>query len=312
MKLLFATDLHGSDLVFDKCLRLLRNGTADVVLLGGDLAGKGLVPILQKGETHTVYDNNSRTRVLFNEELNLYKRQISGIGLYPYVCDEEGFHQVQADSALREQILQRLRSDRLADWARRARFDAAPDRVLFNLGNDDPFYLDDVLRRGTGFEPLEYRNVALDGSFVIVSCGYTNMTPWQCPRDVPEDHLRQILRQKFDGQNDMRHVIANLHCPPLGTTIDRAPLLDSELRPIIGVDGVELANVGSTAVRWCIEHYQPVLALHGHIHEAYGKERIGDTLCVNPGSSYHTGELRAALVHINRGVIEGVQLVREH
>ncbi len=37
-------------------------------------------------------------------------------------------------------------------------------------------------------------------------------------------------------------------------------------------------------------------ALHGHIHESPGTNRIGRTLCVNPGSDYHTGRIAGCLV----------------
>jgi uncharacterized protein len=49
-------------------------------------------------------------------------------------------------------------------------------------------------------------------------------------------------------------------------------------------------------VRRAIERFQPLAALHGHIHESPGMNRIGRTLCVNPGSDYHTGRISGCLV----------------
>jgi len=54
--------------------------------------------------------------------------------------------------------------------------------------------------------------------------------------------------------------------------------------------------VGSTAVRQAIEEYQPLVSLHGHIHESPAANRIGRTLCINPGSDYHTGRIAGCLV----------------
>ena len=102
---------------------------------------------------------------------------------------------------------------------------------------------------------------------------------------------------------DMPNCIFNLHCPPFDTGIDQAPLLDEELRPRIGIQGVEMAPVGCQAVRQAIEHYQPLLGLHGHIHESKGVASLGRTLCINPGSEYSEGVLRGALVTIKKGKV---------
>src|SRR5271157_220891 len=311
MKLLFATDLHGSDAVFAKCMRLIMNDTADVLLLGGDLSGKAIVPIVENGKKWMIPQQNDRSLLLSSkEELDTYEEMIGRTGRYTYKCDKTSFERLRSDEAFSERILRDLRQQRLSKWIVEAREKVGLDHVFFGFGNDDPFYMDDVVRRETGCEPLEQREISLDSGFQIVSCGYTNVAPWHCPRDVPEDDLLGLLRSKFEARNRMDLVIANIHCPPFGT-LDRAPLLDSTLRPVVGADGVEMESVGSTAVRLCIEHYQPPLALHGHIHEAFGKEYVGSTLCVNPGSVYFTGELRAALVHLDHGRVKGVQLVRE-
>jgi Icc-related predicted phosphoesterase len=49
-------------------------------------------------------------------------------------------------------------------------------------------------------------------------------------------------------------------------------------------------------VRELIERYQPMLSLHGHVHESAGAKRIGRTLCINPGSDYHTGRIAGCLI----------------
>src|ERR1700760_1547096 len=67
--------------------------------------------------------------------------------------------------------------------------------------------------------------------------------------------------------------------------------------------------VGSTAVRKIIEHYQPLLAVHGHIHESGGERRIGDTLCINPGSEANHGILRGYLIDIGKKGVELAQRV---
>ena len=52
------------------------------------------------------------------------------------------------------------------------------------------------------------------------------------------------------------------------------------------------------AVRQLIEEYQPLLALHGHIHESRGEARIGRTLCINSGSEYNSGRIHGVTVKL--------------
>ena len=96
---------------------------------------------------------------------------------------------------------------------------------------------------------------------------------------------------------DMSRAVFNFHAPPYGTGLDEAPALDENLRPTHG--GAVMKPVGSTAVREAILKYQPVLSVHGHIHESKGVTRIGRTLVLNPGSSYEEGVLQGALVTLD-------------
>jgi hypothetical protein len=90
--------------------------------------------------------------------------------------------------------------------------------------------------------------------------------------------------------------------PPYKSNLDEAPELDENLRPKMA--GQALKPVGSTAVREVIETNQPLLSLHGHIHEGRGVSRIGKTLCINPGSMYEQGTLLGALVRLGKHKIE--------
>ena len=49
-------------------------------------------------------------------------------------------------------------------------------------------------------------------------------------------------------------------------------------------------------MRELIERYQPMLSLHGHVHESAAATRIGRTLAINPGSDYHTGRIAGCLI----------------
>jgi Icc-related predicted phosphoesterase len=170
-------------------------------------------------------------------------------------------------------------------------------------GNDDPLAIDTILNRGGIVINPEERVVMLRGEWEMISLGTTNITPWKSPRELPEDQLETKLNALAKQVKNQAKAIYNIHVPPYNTSIDKAPKLDSNLKPFVIPGGVQMTAVGSTAVTNIIKRYQPMLALHGHVHESRGKVKIGRTLCINPGSEYGEGVLRGALVQIgNKGV----------
>jgi Icc-related predicted phosphoesterase len=74
-----------------------------------------------------------------------------------------------------------------------------------------------------------------------------------------------------------------------------------------GAGGVDMHPVGSTACRAAIESHQPLLGLHGHLHESRGTYKLGRTLCLNPGSEYTEGVLRGSLIEIRKGKVKSQQ-----
>jgi Icc-related predicted phosphoesterase len=84
--------------------------------------------------------------------------------------------------------------------------------------------------------------------------------------------------------------------------LDDAPELTKDLRPKLA--GNILIPVGSKAVRDAIKKHQPLLGLHGHIHESKGTKRMGKTLCINPGSMYEQGYLSGALIALGKDKIK--------
>ena len=307
MKILFATDIHGSNRLVRKLCTLVRQTGSDALLIGGDVSGKFLAPIVESTGGWRV---PGQGRALSDQELISYERAVQDTGGYPVRLQQNDYTHLEHDADYQERLLRDERVLRLRQLYEIVLDRLAAHTLFLNLGNDDPYYLDSVPEECGGEAILEHRNVEIAGGFIIVSCGFANVTPWQCPRDVDEAQLAEMLERKFQGTGQ-HNVIANLHCPPINSALDRAPKIDKNLSPIVGPSGVEFANVGSTAVRAIIERYQPTLSLHGHVHEAYAKDRIGRTICVNPGSQYTLGEVRAALIHLDGNSLSGVQLIRE-
>jgi len=137
----------------------------------------------------------------------------------------------------------------------------------------------------------------------MIAYGWSNNTPWDTPREVTEDELYERLDGLASQVADPRRAVFMIHVPPHDSGLDTAPILDENLRPTVSAGDVLRGPVGSTAVRRLIETYQPLLAVHGHIHESGGERRIGQTLCINPGSEANHGILRGYLVDIgDRGI----------
>jgi Icc-related predicted phosphoesterase len=156
----------------------------------------------------------------------------------------------------------------------------------------------------------EGKVVPIDDGHEMISWGYSNVTPWHTYREQDEDALCDSVRAVADRLARPETAIFNLHVPPFGTQLDDAPKLDENLVVQATLGQVQFAAVGSTAVRQLEQERQPLLGLHGHIHESAGIRRLGRTMIINPGSDYSTGALNGALVTLDKEKIKGHQLVR--
>jgi len=180
-------------------------------------------------------------------------------------------------------------------------------RCFVSPGNDDEFEVDEVIRQAKAVELGEGRVVDLEG-FSMISSGWSNPTPWNTHREETEEKLSERIDAMAKDVRDPSKAIFNLHCPPFKSGLDEAPAIDADLRLLHG--GRALRPVGSTAVREAIERYQPLLSLHGHIHESKGAVKIGKTLSINPGSAYEEGMLMAAIINLDaQKGIKSYQLV---
>jgi hypothetical protein len=176
-------------------------------------------------------------------------------------------------------------------------------------GNDDLFCVDEVLAEAGVIELLEGRVVEIDG-FEMLTTGWSNETPWQTEREESEPELRARIVAMVDRISDPARAIFNIHPPPHDTNLDQCPKLDEALRPVHSGGNPVMTSAGSTAVRQLIEEHQPVLGLHGHIHEGRGIARLARTVCVNPGSTYSEGVLQGSLIKLRNGEVRDVHLTQ--
>src|SRR6185436_11871740 len=257
---------------------------ASLLVLGGDILGKLLIPILESNGTYSATYGENAHRDLTESGLAELTQAIRNSGHYYYVGTQEELNAL-ADEAHRDRIFRRVACESVASWVALAeeRLGGTGRRCFMAPGNDDFFDVDEVLQGSDVVEFAEGRCIAVDG-YDMITTGYSNPTPWDTDRELPEPELKARIDQMADEARPDAPLIAVLHPPPRDTSIDQAPELDDELGMSVGAGGIQMASVGSAAVRQFIEERQPVISLHGHVHEGKGVVRIGNTICINPGS----------------------------
>jgi Icc-related predicted phosphoesterase len=283
-----------------------------VALLAGDLTGKAIVPIVAVDGGYQADLLGVHRSARDDQKLAELQRDIADIGYYSFLTTHEEATRLAADDAARDVLLERLMGERLEEWLALAteRLADAETKLYLIPGNDDDFSIDEILN-APDHAPVNADGKVLDiaGDLQLLACGWSNHTPWQTPREESEDELYARLAALAQQVRDPRRAIFMIHVPPHDSGLDTAPLLDENLRPTISAGDVLRGPVGSTAVRRIIEDFEPLLSIHGHIHESGGEQKIGRTLCINPGSEANHGILRGYLVDIGRKGIDLAQRV---
>jgi uncharacterized protein len=311
-KIFFATDIHGSDRCFRKFLNAAKFYEVDTILLGGDITGKMIVPVVEEQSGRYYAQLFGRKRVVNADGLAGLNKFIADAGFYPHPMTVEEISVLKQDPAGVSDLFSKLISQTMSQWIELAEERLAGTGIgcIIAPGNDDPFFIDDVLGSSTSVINPDQRVVELPGGFQMISVGYSNRTPWDSPRELDEDDLAALIDREAAKLPDPGRAIFNLHVPPKDTPIDQAVALDKEFRPVMRGGSPVITGVGSSAVRQAIARFQPMLSLHGHIHESRGEARIGKSLALNPGSEYSEGVLRGVIVTLSQKKgVRGYQLV---
>jgi len=295
LRIFFATDIHGSDRCFRKFLAAAHSYEADALVLGGDIAGKGLVPIRADNGTLTAEVRGETVAVPRAEEQRL-RDDINRLGFYSVITDDQSVERMSKDAGFLDEAFRKAMVEQIEGWCRLADERLAPTvRILITPGNDDPLAIDPVLKSAPRIECPEGELCQL-GPVLLASCGDVTPTPWNTEREFSEEELAGRLAKMLDDVPPGGRVVVNFHCPPYGSGLDFAAELDETLKPVIRSGRPSIIPVGSKAVRDAIKKYQPVVGLHGHIHESRAAQQIGKTMCLNPGSEYTADVLRGAIV----------------
>jgi len=310
VRFLFSTDLHGSEVVWRKFLNSAKIFDLDALVISGDMTGKLIIPIFRQSDETYKSTLFGEEYVLKEPDLPEYEKKIRKLSYLPYRTSHEEAAKIDQDEDFREKIFEQLQINVIKEW-----LGLVPQkvpsrcRVILTPGNDDVLAIDDVIRADSNVIYGEEEVVFLDDEHEVACCGWSNPTPWHTPRECSEEELLQKLERTVAKVKNVETAVFCFHCPPYDSQIDVAPKLTEDLRPVYAHGKPLMIPVGSKSVRAVIQKYQPLIGLHGHIHESSGYVRIGRTQCVNPGSEYGEGILRAYLVELNGPKITRLQRV---
>ncbi|MEJ2744940.1 MAG: metallophosphoesterase [bacterium] len=308
----YASDLHGSEVCFKKFTNAARFYKADVLILGGDLTAKMVIPIVEFGNGIFKATLLGKKQTATNrEELEDLEARINANGFYSYRCGLDELDALNSSKEKQHELFRKAIIDSLKNW-----IDLAEKRLVNSgvecyimAGNDDDPAVVDVLNASPFIVNPEGRKLKVAGEYEMVSLGFSNRTPFDSPRELDESDLYEKIVEQAGLLENPQKAIFNLHCPPYDSGLDLAPKLTPDMEMVMSAGQPVMIPVGSTSVRSAIEEFQPLLGLHGHVHESRGAARIGRTLCLNPGSEYVASVLRGVIVKLAGEQIEGYQFV---
>ena len=308
VRLYVVSDFHAAAPVWRKMLNAIRLNLykADAVLYAGDLTGKAIVPVVERdgGWEAELLGQTRRPRT--EPELQDLDRDITALGYYPFHTTRAEVEALHGDPAALDALFAERIRNQVTQWLELAaeRLDSCGVPLYLIPGNDDPYAIDEPLAASQYAVNVDRQVAELPGGLEVIGLGLSSPTPWSTPREVSDHDFREAIFRLADQVHDPSRTILLTHCPPHDSGLDTAPLLDAGMRPIVSAGDLLRGPVGSTGVREAIEQVRPLLSVHGHIHESAGEARIGQTLCLNPGSEAAYGIMRGYLIDISADGIE--------
>lgn len=306
MRIFLAADPHGSQQTWEKMCRAPKVFKADVAMMSGDLTGKAIMPIIQEKEDRWfVQPHGKKKTIKKQKDLDKFIKFTKDEGYYPKILTPDELEKLKETKGAITQLFQDLMVERMQEWMNMANERIPEDvMVVVNPGNDDDYSIDKVIDDDPRIiNPLK-KVIDVHG-YPMISLEWVNNTPWDTHRECPEEEMLEKLEVEFArlDTDDYSSVLCNFHDPPFNSGLDTAPTLNED-HTIKKSGAMEvLGPVGSKSVRAVIEKYEPLLGMHGHIHESHGFRKIGRTLCVNPGSEYREGILKGFIINIDDGEV---------
>jgi uncharacterized protein len=313
VKMFFASDLHGSNVCFKKFVNSAKFYGVDVLVLGGDLTGKAVIPIAEQEDGRFVaLQHGESVQIAEKDELDDFVKRQGNMGFYPAIMSESEYQRLRADPEAQQVLFKKLVLERVREWASFAEQKLQRTNVpLVTVpGNDDFIEIDEILTKAPVFDFHEMQVCEFKGGYQMLCCGGSTPTPWDTEREYTEEQYVARFAELLPQVTDMSRCIFNVHVPPFGTALDACPKLDKNLKVVYEMGLPAQVHAGCQTLIDIIKEHQPLLGLHGHIHEGRAKINIGKTICINPGSVYPEGILQGALITLRDGQVTQANLMQ--
>ena len=313
VKMFFASDLHGSNVCFKKFVNSAKFYGVNVLVLGGDLTGKAVIPIAeQQYGTFVALQHGESVQIAGKDELDEFVKRQGNMGFYPAVMSESEYQRLRVDENAQQALFKELVLERVREWASFAsqKLQGTDVPLVTVPGNDDFVEIDEILTQAPVFDFHEMQVCEFKGGYQMLYCGGSTPTPWDTEREYTEEQYVARFAELLPQVTDMSRCIFNVHVPPFGTALDACPKLDKNLKVVYEMGLPAQVHAGCQTLADIIKEHQPLLGLHGHIHEGRAKINIGKTICINPGSVYPEGILQGALVTLRNGEVVQANLMQ--
>ena len=313
VKMFFASDLHGSNVCFKKFVNSAKFYGVDVLVLGGDLTGKAVIPIAEQEDgTFVALQHGESVQIAGKDELDDFVKRQGNMGFYPVVMPESEYQRLRADENAQQALFKTLVLERVREWASFAaqKLQGTDVPLVTVPGNDDFVEIDEILTLAPVFDFHEMQVCEFKGGYQMLYCGGSTPTPWDTEREYTEEQYVERFAELLPQVTDMSRCIFNVHVPPFGTALDACPKLDRNLKVVYEMGLPAQVHAGCQTLADIIKAHQPLLGLHGHIHEGRAKINIGKTICINPGSVYPEGILQGALITLRDGQVTQANLMQ--
>lgn len=312
-RIFFVTDVHGSDRCFRKFINAAKFYKAKFLILGGDITGKVMIPIVDAGNGIWRADYLGEQKTFSKAaQLGEFEKSLGDSGLYSIRLSKKDYEDLEQSKEKVDAAFYSAMKNSLERWVKLGveRLKGTDTKCYISVGNDDDLVVDEVLSKIESENMIfcEEKNVLLD-NHEMISLGTSNRTPWNSPREADEEVLREKLDEMASKLQRPENAIFSVHVPPIESGIDAAPKIDKDFKPVLVGGHPVMIPAGSNAVRNSITKYKPLVGLHGHIHESRGIYKLGRTVCINPGSEYGQGILRGAIVDIEDNKLSDYLLV---
>ena len=312
-RLFFVTDVHGSDRCFRKFINAVKFYKAQYLILGGDITGKIMVPIIEEGPGKWSADYlGDKMSFIKEDKIAEFEKSLAEGGIYTIRLSRNEFDEIQSSKERVDAAFAQAMKSSLERWMKLAqeRLKESGAKCYISVGNDDDFIVDETLKANSYGNVIYCEEEIVDvAGHEMLSLGTSNRTPWNSPREADEETLKKKLDDLAAKTKDVSNSIFSVHVPPIESGIDAAPQIDENFKPVMKGGHPVMIPAGSSAVREAIQKYQPLLGLHGHIHESRGVYKLGRTVCINPGSEYGQGILRGTIADLEEKKLSDYLLV---